>query len=172
MDYAKEYVTSSIFICWGAQAALQYYYGIDKVPLPEKMFGIYANRASDKNELLLKGADDVFYIPMSRHTTMDERQIKDHGALEVLASTESGSSIIKSKDNKNFFFFGHSEYDADTLKKEYLRDLEKGMQIKPPVNYFDGDDLENISVTWRSTANLLFSNWLNYYVYQITPFEF
>lgn len=171
LDYAKEKVTSTVFICWGAQAGLNYYYGIEKVMLPEKMFGIYANRATEPTELLLKGLDDVFYIPMSRHTTMNEQQIKNHPELEILATTKEGSSIIKSRDNKNFFFFGHSEYDRDTLKTEYLRDVQAGLEIKKPINYFEGDDLDRINVTWRSTATIMFVNWLNYYVYQITPYD-
>ena len=172
MDYADEFVTSTIFICWGAQAGLNYYYGIEKPLLPKKMFGIYPNKAVAKFDKLLKGMDDIFYIPMSRHSTVDEEAIRSNENLQVLAeSKEGGISIVKSIDDRKFFFMGHSEYDRDTLKTEYLRDLAKGCAIDPPINYFVNGDIDNISVTSRSTANLLYYNWLNYYVYQVTPYD-
>ncbi len=172
MDYADSNVTSTIFICWGAQAGLNYYYGINKPLLPKKMFGIYANKAVAKYDKLLKGMDDTFYIPMSRHSTVDEDAIRANENLQVLAeSKEGGISIVKSVDDKKFFFMGHSEYDRDTLKTEYLRDLAKGDKIDPPINYFVNGDIDHINVNWRSTANLLYYNWLNYYVYQVTPYD-
>ena len=172
MDYADKNVTSTIFICWGAQAGLQYYYGIDKKLLDKKMFGIFSNKATVKHDLLLKGMDDIFYIPMSRHTTIDEDAVRNCEDLVVLAeSKEAGISIIKSRDNKKIFMTGHSEYDRDTLKSEYLRDLSKGEKIDMPKHYFVDGDIDEINVNWRSTANLLYYNWLNYYVYQVTPFN-
>ncbi len=172
MDYADKNVTSTIFICWGAQAGLNYYYGIEKPLLPKKMFGIYANKATCKFDKLLKGMDDTFYIPMSRHSTIDEDAVRKNEHLQVLAeSKDGGISIVKSVDDKKFFFMGHSEYDRDTLKTEYLRDLAKGDKIDEPINYFVGGDIDNINVNWRSTANLLYYNWLNYYVYQVTPYD-
>lgn len=172
MDYADQNVTSTIFICWGAQAGLHYHYGINKTLLPKKMFGIYANKPVAKFDKLLKGMDDTFYIPMSRHTIVDEDAIRANENLQILAqSKDGGISIVKSVDDRKLFFMGHSEYDKDTLKTEYLRDLAKGDKIDPPINYFVDGDLDNINVNWRSTANLLFYNWLNYYVYQVTPYN-
>lgn len=172
MDYADKNVTSTIFICWGAQAGLHYHFGIDKLLLPKKKFGIFANHAVTEHDMLLKGMDDVFYIPMSRHTHIDESSVRASKDLVVLAeSQDAGISIIKSADDRKFFFIGHSEYDRDTLKSEYLRDLNKGEKIDPPENYFVDGDIDKISVKWRSTANLLYYNWLNYYVYQVTPYD-
>ena len=173
MAFADEYVTSTIYICWGAQAALHYYYGIDKIRLDKKLFGVYPYRAEDEYELLLKGMDDTFYIPMSRHTRVNEEQVRRNKSLKVLASSEEqGISILKSKDNRKFFFFGHSEYDRDTLKLEYLRDKTKGLDIDEPVGYFRNGNVDDVIMSWKSTANLLFYNWLNYYVYQVTPYDF
>ncbi len=172
MDYADKYITSTLFICWGAQAALYHYYGIDKTVLPKKLFGVYRVRALDGNEPLLRGMNDIMHIPMSRHTTVDEDAVYAHDELKVLAAgDECGISIIKSKDNKKFFFTGHSEYDRYTLRREYLRDLDKGLDIAPPLHYFIDGDTDRVNMKWRSTATLLFSNWLNY-VYQVTPFDF
>ncbi len=172
MDYADKYITSTLFICWGAQAALYHYYGIDKTVLPKKLFGVYRVRALDGNEPLLRGMNDIMHIPMSRHTTVDEDAVYAHDELKVLAAgDECGISIIKSKDNKKFFFTGHSEYDRYTLRKEYMRDLDKGLEIAPPLHYFIDGDTDRVNMKWRSTATLLFSNWLNY-VYQVTPFDF
>lgn len=173
MDFATEKVTSSIFICWGAQAALKYYYGIDKMLLDKKLFGVFKNKAVFKFDPLLKGMNDYFSIPHSRHTKVDENAVYENENLEVIArGKDCGISIAKSKDDRRFFFFGHSEYDRDTLKQEYLRDLTKGLNIEPPKNYFLDDNIDDINFSWNSTGNLLFYNWLNYYVYQVTPFTF
>ena len=170
MDYADKYITSTVFICWGAQAALYHYYGIDKVQLPEKLFGVYRVRSLDENEPLLRGMNDIMHIPMSRHTAVDEAAVAQCKDIKVLAAGDQcGLSIAKSKDNKKFFFTGHSEYDRFTLRSEYLRDLEKGLPIKPPVHYFIEGDINRVNMKGRSTATLLFSNWLNY-VYQVTPY--
>lgn len=170
-DFAESNVTSTIFICWGAQAALHYYYGINKYPLPKKAFGIFINRAENEYEPLLKGMNDSFGVPHSRYTAIDEKALRSNKNLSVIASSpEVGISIAKSKDNKKFFFFGHSEYDRETLKKEYIRDLDKGLDIDMPNNYFIDKDINRIDFSWNSTGNLLFYNWLNYYVYQVTPY--
>ena len=167
--WAKSNVTSTLFICWGAQAGLYYHFGIDKLNLKEKLSGVFAHKKISPNEPLLKGVDDVFYIPHSRNTALDESEIEKCKKLEVLAwGAKSGSSILKSKDGSMVFLTGHSEYDALTLDKEYQRDLALGINIKKPCNYYTkGKPV----VRWRSTANLIFANWLNYYVYQITPFD-
>lgn len=172
MDYAKECVTSTVFICWGAQAAMQRYYGIGKEVLTKKMFGVFKNRQTVENEPLLRGLDDYFNVPHSRHTKVDEDAIRKNKNLTVLAEGNTcGISIAKSNDNKAFFFFGHSEYDRETLKKEYLRDVDKNLDIDRPHRYFSDDGTENVDFSWRSTGSLLFNNWLNYYVYQVTPYS-
>lgn len=172
MDYAKKNITTTIYICWGAQAALYHFYGIDKIPLSKKMFGIFPTVALQHNELLTKGLSDVFYIPHSRHTALNEKELYKHPELVVLAkSDEAGASIIKSTDNRNIFITGHVEYDRDTLKNEYFRDLNKGLEIESPKNYFTDNKCEKVNMSWTSTASILFSNWLNYYVYQITPYD-
>lgn len=172
MDYADKNVTSTIYICWGAQAGLKYHYGIEKHELPKKMFGVYEAKPCDDTEPLLKGMDDTVYIPMSRHTDIDCDAVMKDERLKVLAyGDDCKIAIIKSLDNKKFFFLGHSEYDRDTLKNEYLRDLDKGLDIDPPRNYFVNGDVNRIEVKWRSTANLIYYNWLNYYVYQVTPYD-
>ncbi len=171
-DFADKNVTSTIYICWGAQAALYHKFKIAKQVLPDKLFGVYPAHAVVANDMLLKGMDDTFYIPTSRHTRIDEDALKKNPQIKVLAeSDEAGVVIAKTVDNKSFFFTGHSEYDRFTLCNEYLRDLEKGLPIHKPVNYFLGDSLDKVDMKWRSTANLLFYNWLNYYVYQVTPFN-
>ena len=173
MDWSDSHVTSTIHICWGAQAGLYHRYGVTKRARESKLFGIYEVRAEDKYDLLLKGMNDIMYIPMSCHTDIDQDKLRNISDLKVLASgKECGIAIIKSLDNKRFFFMGHSEYDRTTLKKEYLRDVDKGLDIQKPVNYFEDDGLYNINLSWRSTAYLLFNNWLNYYVYQVTPYSF
>lgn len=172
MDFAESNVTSTIYICWGAQAGLYHKFGIDKIALNKKLFGIYPAHAVVKNDMLLKGMDDVFYIPNSRHTRIDEDALRKCSDIKILAeSDEAGIAIAKTHDNKNFFFTGHSEYDRFTLQNEYLRDLAKGEDIQPPVNYFTGGDMTKVDMKWKSTANLLFYNWLNYYVYQVTPYQ-
>lgn len=171
-DYADTMVTSTIYICWGAQAAMYHYYGIEKKPLPKKLFGVFKNRASVAYEPLLKGLNDTFSIPHSRYTEIDADAVRANKKLRVLAEGErSGISIVKSRDDRKFFFFGHSEYDRETLKNEYMRDKEKGLKIDPPENYFIDGDVNRIDMSWNSTGNLLFYNWLNHYVYQVTPYN-
>ena len=171
MDWAEKAVTSTLFICWGAQAGLYYHYGIKKHLLPKKLFGIYKNSAVNPYDPLLKGMDDVFNIPMSRHTEIDQAAAQAVPDLEILArGKECGISILKSRDDKKIFLTGHSEYDRDTLYKEYTRDLDKGEPIEPPVNYFT-ERGDAVNVSWKSAANLIFYNWLNYYVYQVTPYD-
>ena len=171
-DYADSMVTSTIYICWGAQAAMYHYYGIEKKPLEKKLFGVFKNRASVKFEPLLKGLNDTFSIPHSHYTEIDAEAVKADKKLRILAEGErSGISIVKSRDDRKFFFFGHSEYDRETLKNEYLRDKEKGIKIDPPENYFIDGDINRIDMSWNSTGNLLFYNWLNHYVYQVTPYN-
>lgn len=171
MDWAERAVTSTLFICWGAQAGLYYHYGIKKHLLPKKLFGIYKNSAVNPYDPLLKGMDDVFNIPMSRHTEIDQAATQAVPELEILArGKECGISILKSRDDKKIFLTGHSEYDRDTLYKEYTRDLDKGEPIEPPANYFT-ERGDAVNVSWKSAANLIFYNWLNYYVYQVTPYD-
>ncbi len=171
-EFAKTKVTSTIFICWGAQAALHYYYGIEKHLLPQKLFGVYKHKKLLKYERLLKGTDDRFFMPHSRHTTVYEDDIKKCKDIVLIASSkDAGASIIRSKDNKFIFITGHAEYDRDTLEKEYLRDLAKGKEIAPPENYYVNGDKGEIKMCWVSTANLIYMNWLNHYVYQLTPYE-
>lgn len=171
-DYADSMVTSTIYICWGAQAAMYHYYGIEKKPLPKKLFGVFKNRASVAYEPLLKGLNDTFSIPHSRYTEIDSDAVRANKKLRVLAEgARSGISIVKSRDDRKFFFFGHSEYDRETLKNEYMRDKEKGLKIDPPENYFIDGDVNRIDMSWNSTGNLLFYNWLNHYVYQVTPYN-
>ncbi len=172
MDFAEKRVTSTVYICWGAQAALNYYYGIGKKQLPEKMFGVFDNKATTPYEPLLRGLNDIFRIPHSRHTEIDEDALRSENRVLILAEGHTcGISIAKSIDNRRFFFFGHSEYDRDTLKREYLRDKNKGLDIRPPKNYFVGADENLVDFSWKSTGALLFNNWLNYYVYQVTPYD-
>lgn len=172
IDFADKNVTSTIYICWGAQAALYHKFGINKHILDKKLFGIFPTHAVVKNDMLLKGMDDTFYIPSSRHTAIDETALRENPNIKILAEgDETGVAIAKTLDNKSFFFTGHSEYDRYTLRNEYLRDLEKGFSIERPKNYFANDDVDKVDMKWRSTANLLFYNWLNYYVYQVTPYH-
>ena len=173
-DFADKNVTSTIYICWGAQAGLYYHYGIQKHLLPEKLFGIFPHRKLiEQHDPLLKGIDDVFYIPHSRHTTVDIEDVRKIKDLVILSESEyTGLSIAKSRDNKKIFLTGHMEYDRDTLKKEYERDVAKGLPIRPPFNYFTDKSCSEVKVTWTSAANLFYTNWLNYYVYQVTPFKF
>ena len=173
-DFADTHVTSTIYICWGAQAALYYHYGIQKYLLPTKLFGIFPHKKLiDQHDPLLKGIDDVFYIPHSRHTSVKLEDVKKVEDLVVLSESEyTGLSIAKSKDNKKIFLTGHMEYDRDTLKKEYERDVARGLPIHPPVNYFTDETCTDVRLTWSSAANLFYTNWLNYYVYQVTPFHF
>ncbi len=173
MEWSKTNVTSTFHICWAAQAALYYHYGIKKHMLDKKMFGVFKHKVLRKNTKILRGFDDVFYAPHSRHTGMLREDIASVPDLTILAeSKEAGIYIVASKDRKNFFVTGHSEYDAETLHEEYIRDLEKGLDIQVPANYYPDDDpKQKPLVTWRSHANLLYTNWLNYYVYQATPYN-
>lgn len=173
MEWSKTHVTSTFHICWGAQAGLYYHYGINKYPLEEKLFGIFMHEKERKSSILLRGFDDTFPVPHSRHTYVKREDIEAHPELKILASSkEAGVYAISNHGGSQIFITGHSEYDADTLKKEYLRDKNAGLPIKVPVNYFpDDDDTKEPLVTWRSHANLLYSNWLNYFVYQTTPFD-
>ena len=171
-EFARNSVTSTIFICWGAQAALYYYYGIEKHPLEKKMFGIFKHKKLVNYEKLLKGTDDRFFMPHSRHTTVYEKDIKECKDLVLLASSkEAGAGIIRSKDDKFIFITGHAEYDRDTLELEYKRDLDRGLPIDPPENYYVNGKNGEIKMCWVSTANLIYMNWLNHYVYQATPYQ-
>lgn len=173
MDWKLENVTSTLHICWGAQAGLYYHYGVPKYPLPEKMFGVFPHTIAKRNVKLLRGFDDVFNVPQSRHTEVRREDIEKVSDLEILSeSEESGIYIVASKDGRQIFVTGHSEYDPLTLKAEYDRDISQGLTIDVPKYYFPEDDPTKHPVhNWRSHANLLFSNWLNYYVYQETPYE-
>ncbi|WP_026694894.1 homoserine O-acetyltransferase MetA [Peribacillus kribbensis] len=173
MDWSTSNVTSSLHICWAAQAALYHHYSIGKVPLPEKCFGIFAHTVLHKTEKLVRGFDDLFLAPHSRHTDIETQKLMNHPDLLVLAQSEdAGVFMAASKDGRRIFVTGHPEYDADTLCQEYTRDLKKGIPVSLPVNYFPKDDPANPPVhSWRSHASLMFSNWLNYYVYQETPFK-
>lgn len=171
-EWTKSNVTSTLHICWGAQAGLYYHYGIPKYLLDEKKFGVFEHRVLVKNTRLLRGFDDIFYVPHSRHTEIRRKDIEKVKELEILAESEkAGVYIVATKDRKRIFVTGHSEYDPLTLKGEYDRDKSKGESIKIPENYFlDDDDTKEPIVRWRGHANLLFSNWLNYYVYQESPY--
>jgi homoserine O-succinyltransferase len=173
MDWSVHNVFSTFYMCWGAQAGLYHHYGIPKYPLNEKMFGVFPHSVNRKNVRLLRGFDDVFYAPHSRHTEIRRSDIERVPDLQILSeSEEAGVYIVASKDERKLFVTGHSEYDALTLKSEYDRDTAKGLEIKVPRNYYPDDDPNSQpTVRWRSHANLLFSNWLNYYVYQETPYD-
>ncbi|GFR38590.1 homoserine O-succinyltransferase [Insulibacter thermoxylanivorax] len=173
MAWSVDHVTSTFHICWAAQAGLYYHYNIPKYKLDKKIFGVYAHTVSKLNVKLLRGFDDIFYVPQSRHTEVRREDIERVPELEILSeSEEAGVYIVASKDGRQIFVTGHSEYDPETLRLEYERDLKKGMDIDMPVNYFpdNNPELPPRSI-WRAHANLLFSNWLNYYVYQETPYE-
>lgn len=174
MDYAAENVFCTLYICWGAQAGLYYHYGIQKYDLDKKLFGIFKHKRMTRAEPLLRGFDDEFPSPQSRHTEVRSADIKGCSDLTVLAeSDEAGILLVKSKNNRQIFMTGHLEYDTDTLALEYTRDKDKGLPIELPRNYFPGDNPDSPPVsTWRSHAHLFYSNWLNYYVYQETPYEF
>jgi homoserine O-succinyltransferase len=173
MDWNKINVTSTLHICWAAQAGLYHHFGIPKYPVEEKIFGVFPHTVGKPNTKLLRGFDEVFQVPQSRHTEVRREDIERHSELEILSeSEEAGVYIAATKDGKHIFVTGHSEYDADTLKWEYDRDVSKGLTIQVPKYYYPNDDpSRNPSITWRSHANLLFSNWLNYYVYQETPYD-
>jgi len=172
MEFSVTNVTSTLHICWGAQAGLYYHYGVPKYLLPEKMFGVFKHTISDSKVKLLRGFDSEFYVPHSRHTEVLRSDIENIEELEILSeSEESGAYIVATNDGKQIFVTGHSEYDPLTLKSEYDRDAEKGLDINVPRHYFlDDDPSKDPIVRWKAHANLLFSNWLNYYVYQETPY--
>lgn len=173
MDWARNHVTSTFFICWAAQAGLYHYYGIPKYPLPEKMFGVFEHVNFDKLNPIFRGFDDVFYVPHSRHTEVRAEDILKHPELMLLSeSPESGVYMVMARNGREFFITGHSEYSPMTLDTEYKRDLAKGLPIQIPRNYYRENNPQNEPlVRWRSHANLLFTNWLNYFVYQETPYD-
>ncbi|CAM3120103.1 homoserine O-succinyltransferase [Paenibacillus sediminis] len=173
MDWSVTNVTSTMYICWASQAGLYHHFGIPKVPLEEKCFGVFAHKVNKPNVKLLRGFDELFYAPHSRHTEVRREDIKRVPELEILSeSDEAGVYIVGTKDGKQIFVAGHSEYDPLSLKWEYDRDVAKGMDVPIPVNYFPNNDPSKTPPsTWRAHANLLFSNWLNYYVYQETPYD-
>ncbi|MEB3102475.1 homoserine O-acetyltransferase MetA [Ferviditalea candida] len=173
MDWTVDHVTSTFHICWAAQAGLYHHYGIPKYKLERKMFGVFPHRANKQNTNLLRGFDEVFHAPQSRHTEIRREDVEDVKELDILAeSDESGVYIVCSANGKQIFVTGHSEYDPLTLKWEYDRDIDRGLDIELPKHYFPDDDPSKLPVvSWRAHANLLFSNWLNYYVYQVTPYE-
>ena len=173
MEWSKTHVHSTFHICWGAQAGLYYHYGIQKQQMEEKLFGVFKHKADYKRSILLRGFDDTFWVPHSRHTTVRREDIEKVSGLKIIASSEeAGVYAVMSKEGRQIFVTGHSEYDPDTLKTEYLRDKNQGLPICVPKNYFpNDDDTEEPLVRWRGHANLLFSNWLNYFVYQTTPYD-
>lgn len=173
MEWSKTHVHSTFHICWGAQAGLYYHFGIQKHNLPKKLFGVYPHHADYKRSILLRGFDDTFYVPHSRHTTVWREDIEAVPELKILASSEqAGVYAVMSKEGHQIFITGHAEYDPLTLEAEYLRDKKLGKPISVPENYYpDDDDTKPPIVRWRGHANLLFSNWLNYFVYQTTPYD-
>ena len=172
LDFANTNVQSTIFICWGAQAAMHYYYGLNKTVLDKKLFGVFKHKKFVNFDPLLKGTDEEFYMPHSRHTTVDIEDIKKVEDLLILAGSDKiGASVVRSRDGRRIFLMGHMEYDKDTLKNEYYRDLNKGLPIDPPENYFKDEEKTRVVPNWYSVANLIYSNWLNYYVYQVTPYN-
>ncbi len=173
MEWSKTHVTSTFHICWAAQAGLYYHFGIEKKPLSKKLFGVYPHHVEYKNSILFRGFDDTFMVPHSRHTTVRREDIEKVPELKILASSPvAGVYVISTDKGRQIFVTGHSEYDADTLKNEYMRDKNAGLDIDVPENYFPGnDDSMPPIVSWRSHANLLYSNWLNYFVYQATPYD-
>ena len=173
MEWTKTHVTSTMHSCWGAQAGLYYHYGIEKVQLDEKVFGVFEHRVKNRKTPLVRGFDDVFYAPHSRHTTVPTEAIESEEQLIILAeSEEAGVFLTMSLDGKQIFVMGHPEYDRVTLNNEYMRDKNKGLEIALPKNYYPDDNFENRPLlTWRSHANNLYTNWVNYYVYQVTPYD-
>ena len=173
MEWSKTHVHSTLHICWGAQAGLYYHYGIKKHLMPEKLSGVYPHTVDYKRSILFRGFDETFYVPHSRYTTVKREDIEATPILKILASSEeAGVYAVATKKGKQIFITGHSEYDALTLHNEYRRDLSQGKPIEIPKNYYpDNDPKKKPLVTWRSCANLLYSNWLNYFVYQTTPYD-
>ena len=173
MEWSKSHVQSTFHICWGAQAGLYYHYGVKKYPLEEKLFGVFEHTKDYPRAILLRGFDDIFWAPHSRHTTILREDVEQVPGLKILASSEkAGVYAVMSKNGRQIFVTGHSEYDPDTLEKEYLRDKNLGLSIRVPENYYPNDDDSKAPlVRWRGHGNLLFSNWLNYFVYQATPYD-
>ena len=173
MEWSKTHVYSTIHVCWGAFAGLYYHFGIEKRPLEKKLFGVFKHRVLAENCPLLRGFDDEFYVPHSRYTEVWKEDIESNTGLDIVTySDDAGVHIISNKNGRQFFITGHSEYDRNTLAEEYFRDKEKGIDIDVPKNYFPNDDPAKAPVfQWRCHANLMFSNWLNYCVYQETPFD-
>lgn len=173
MEWSKQNITSTLHICWGAQAALYYHFGIQKTPLNEKLFGLFWHKVANRKEPLVRGFDDCFLAPHSRYTQVDTEEIRQCDQLMILAeSKEAGVFLAAANEGKQIFVMGHPEYDKETLHNEYRRDKDKGLDIKLPENYYINDD-ENgeIKLQWRANSNNLYTNWLNYYVYQMTPYE-
>ena len=173
MEWSKKYVTSTLHICWGAQAGLYYHYGIQKYPLKEKLSGIYSHQVIDRTIPMVRGLDDIFFAPHSRYTGIQKEDIIKNDSLTLLVeSEEAGPFLIMAQGGKQFFVMGHPEYDRMTLDSEYKRDLKKGLTIQMPKNYYPQADSEKRPIlTWRAHANTLYTNWLDYYVYQVTPYE-
>ena len=173
MEWSKSHVHSTFHICWGANAGLYYHYGVPKIHLPKKLFGVFQHRVTHKGSILFRGSDDIFMVPHSRHATVMKRDIRKVPALKILSeSYEAGVYAISTDGGRQLFITGHSEYDPDTLAQEYFRDKKQGLAVEIPCNYFPNDDIKRSPIcTWRSSANLLYSNWLNYFVYQQTPFD-
>ena len=173
MEWSKTHVHSTLHICWASQAGLYYHYGIKKQALPEKIFGVYPHVVEHKSSILFRGFDDVFYVPQSRHTTVSRADIENVPQLKILAASQkAGVYAVATKNGRQIFITGHSEYDPDTLRQEYERDRSQGKEIKIPENYYPNDDPSMPPmVSWRAHAHLLFSNWLNYFVYQSTPYD-
>ena len=173
MEWTKTHVTSTMHLCWGAQAGLYYHYGIDKVQLDEKLFGVFKHRVLNRKIPLVRGFDDVFLAPHSRHTDVPVAKIREDERLMILAESEkAGAFLTMAQDGRQIFVMGHPEYDRVTLDKEYKRDKMKGLPIQIPKNYYENDDdTQKPLLTWRATANNLYTNWLNYYVYQVTPYD-
>ena len=173
MEWSKTHVTSTFHICWGALAGIWYHYGIEKVALPEKLSGIYVHRVLDRCEPLVRSFDDLFYAPHSRYSGVREEDVLAHDKLQLLAvSEQAGVYLVKSRDGKQVFLFGHPEYDRMSLDSEYKRDVERGISNDPPLQYYENDDPSCTPLlTWRCHANMLYTNWLNFYVYQVTPYS-
>ncbi len=173
MEWSKSHVHSTFHICWGAQAGLYYHFGIPKYPLEKKLFGVFPHVVERKSHMLFRGNDDVFLVPHSRHTTIHREDVEKHPEIKILASSkEAGIYAMATKNGRQIFITGHSEYDRETLEKEYLRDKNAGLPIDVPKNYYpNDDDTQEPRLRWRSSASLLYSNWLNYFVYQTTPFD-
>ncbi len=173
MEWSKKNVYSTYYICWAAQAGLYYHYGIKKHLMNKKMFGVFPHRCLDDTHPLMRGLDDIYYVPHSRHTTVKRQDIAQVKDLQILSYSDiAGVHIVSDMDCRKFFVTGHSEYDRDTLAKEYFRDKSKGLKIEMPYNYFPNDDDKTVpNMIWKGTANLLMNNWLNYFVYQKTPYD-